>query len=296
METIPAKTILSGYADTAWFGANYNMNLYKGCCHGCIYCDSRSSCYRVERFDTVRAKENALEILRRELLAKRRSGIVHTGAMSDPYNPFEKEACLTAGALDLLARHGFGAVLATKSDLAVRDAQRLLAVRRHAPAAVNFTVTTADDVLCRAIERCVCPTSARLSAMRALTGAGVPCGVLLMPILPFINDTPENIRAVVRRAADAGASWIYAGPGFGVTLRDNQREYFYDRLDEAFPGLRRRYAETFGLRYACVSPRHKELWALFTAECRAAGLLWRMKDIAARIREGYGPQEQLTLF
>lgn len=112
METIPAKTILSGYADTAWFGANYNMNLYKGCCHGCIYCDSRSSCYRVERFDTVRAKENALEILRRELLAKRRSGIVHTGAMSDPYNPFEKEACLTAGALDLLARHGFGAVLA----------------------------------------------------------------------------------------------------------------------------------------------------------------------------------------
>ena len=165
METIPAKTILSGYADTAWFGANYNMNLYKGCCHGCIYCDSRSSCYRVERFDTVRAKENALEILRRELLAKRRSGIVHTGAMSDPYNPFEKEACLTAGALDLLARHGFGAVLATKSDLAVRDAQRLLAVRRHAPAAVNFTVTTADDVLCRAIERCVCPTSARLSAM-----------------------------------------------------------------------------------------------------------------------------------
>lgn len=132
--------------------------------------------------------------------------------------------------------------------------------------------------------------------MRALTGAGVPCGVLLMPILPFINDTPENIRAVVRRAADAGASWIYAGPGFGVTLRDNQREYFYDRLDEAFPGLRRRYAETFGLRYACVSPRHKELWALFTAECRAAGLLWRMKDIAARIREGYGPQEQLTLF
>lgn len=170
METIPAKTILSGYADTAWFGANYNMNLYKGCCHGCIYCDSRSSCYRVERFDTVRAKENALEILRRELLAKRRSGIVHTGAMSDPYNPFEKEACLTAGALDLLARHGFGAVLATKSDLAVRDAQRLLAVRRHAPSAVNFTVTTADDVLCRAIERCVCPTSARLSAMRALTG------------------------------------------------------------------------------------------------------------------------------
>ena len=165
METIPAKTILSGYADTAWFGANYNMNLYKGCCHGCIYCDSRSSCYRVERFDTVRAKENALEILHRELLAKRRSGIVHTGAMSDPYNPFEKEACLTAGALDLLARHGFGAVLATKSDLAARDAQRLLAVRRHAPAAVNFTVTTADDVLCRAIERCVCPTSARLSAM-----------------------------------------------------------------------------------------------------------------------------------
>lgn len=133
METIPAKTILSGYADTAWFGANYNMNLYKGCCHGCIYCDSRSSCYRVERFDTVRAKENALEILRRELLAKRRSGIVHTGAMSDPYNPFEKEACLTAGALDLLARHGFGAVLATKSDLAVRDAQRLLAVRRGTP-------------------------------------------------------------------------------------------------------------------------------------------------------------------
>lgn len=295
MRTIPAKTILSGYADSGWFGASYNMNLYKGCCHGCIYCDSRSACYRVDNFDEVRAKRDALSTLERELRSRRRTGIVHTGAMSDPYNPFEEAERLTQGALRLLDRYGYGVVLATKSPLVVRDADLLACIRSHSPAAVNITITTADDGLCRQIERHVPPTSARLDAIRRLSEAGIPCGVLLMPILPFLNDTPENIEAVVRQAARAGARWVFPGYGFGVTLRQNQRDYFYERLDEDFPGLRERYLRAFGDRYFCRSPQARALGTAFRRACREEGLVYRMEDITARIREGY-ETEQLRLF
>ena len=153
MEFISAKTILSGYAENnPWFGCNYNMNLYKGCCHGCIYCDSRSACYGVERFDEVRAKENALGTLARELRAKRRKGVVGMGAMSDPYNPFERTLELTRGALALLDRFGFGAALATKSDLVLRDTDVLQSIAAHSPTLVKITVTAADDALCRKVE------------------------------------------------------------------------------------------------------------------------------------------------
>ncbi len=295
MRTISAKTILSGYADSGWFGASYNMNLYKGCCHGCIYCDSRSACYRVENFDEVRAKRDALSILERELRSRRRAGIVHTGAMSDPYNPFEEGERLTQGALRLLDRYGFGVVLATKSPLVVRDADLLACIRSHSPAAVNVTITTADDGLSRRIERHVPPASARLDAIRRLSEAGIPCGVLLMPVLPFLTDAPENVEAVVRQAARAGARWVFPGYCFGVTLRQNQREYFYERLDEEFPGLRERYSRTFGDRYVCRSPQARALGTIFRRACREEGLVYRMEDITARIREGY-EAEQLRLF
>lgn len=144
---IPAKTIVSGYIKGGWFGANYNMNIYKGCCHGCIYCDSRSDCYRVENFDLVRAKENALAVIERDLKAKRRIGTVITGSMSDPYNPFERELELTRGALKLIDRFGFGICIDTKSDLVCRDLDILLEIKKHSPTIVNFTITTADDKL-----------------------------------------------------------------------------------------------------------------------------------------------------
>lgn len=225
MRTIPAKTIVSGYrSGENWFGANYTMNLYKGCCHGCIYCDSRSDCYRVENFDEVRVKENALAVVERDLLQKRRRGIVITGSMSDPYNPFEEELELTRGAMRLIDRNGFGFIADTKSPLAARDLDLLLAVRSHSPTAVNFTVTAADDALCKKIERHVAPTSGRFAAMEKLSAAGVTTGVLLMPILPFLTDTVENVTAIVRMAHNSGAWYVF--PGFSVTLRQNQRLYF----------------------------------------------------------------------
>ena len=304
LPVIPAKTILSAWNEGGWFGSNYNMNLYKGCCHGCIYCDSRSECYQVTDFDTVRAKADALAVLEQDLRAKRRKGIIISGSMSDAYNPFEHKQQLMRGALELMDQYGFGVVIDTKSPLVVRDLDVLQRIARHSPAVVNFTVTTAEDALCRRVERHVSPTSTRLDAMQALTAAGIRCGVLLMPILPFVNDTPENITAIVRMAHQAGAGWIFAESDFGVTLRTNQRTYYLDwldRLDEEdgdsglFAGLRMRYGRTFGQTYHCRTPRNAELWLIFTATCRQLGLAYRMPDIVKRIHEGYG-DAQVSLF
>jgi DNA repair photolyase len=293
---IPAKTIVSGWSYASeWFGASYNMNIYKGCCHGCIYCDSRCECYRIEDFDTVRAKRDALGVIERDLKAKRRSGILHTGAMSDPYNPFERELQLTRGAFMLADRYGFGVHPDTKSPLGARDIDVLRSIRRHSPAAVNVTVTTADDALCRRIERSVAPSSARLDAISRLADSGIPCGVLLMPILPFINDTEENVLAVTRLAKSAGARWIFTFRGFGVTLRQNQRDYFYEKLDAHFPGIRRKYVQSFGGAYECRSPRSERLWDVFAAECEKLGLLYKMPDIINEVNRGY-EDGQISLF
>lgn len=291
METVPAKTILSGYMSRGWFGSNYNMNLYRGCCHGCIYCDSRSECYHVENFDTVRAKEQALETLRCELRAKRKAGIIITGSMSDSYNPFERTQMLTRGALELFARHGFGTVVDTKSDLVTRDADVLKSIAGRNAAVVNFTITTGDDALCQKIEPHVCPSSARFAALRALTSEGIRCGVLLMPILPFVNDTAENIVTIVRRSAENGAQWIYGGDYFGVTLRQNQREYYLRVLERLLPEAAAATCRQFGQQYHCASPHTQRLRETFTRACEDAGLLYRMEDIAAHIRRQYEIQQ-----
>ena len=295
MPAIPAKTILSGWTDEGWFGSNYNMNLYKGCCHGCIYCDSRSECYQVADFDTVRMKEEALQVLEQDLRSKRKKGIIISGSMSDAYNPFEKKCELMRGALKLMDRYGFGVVADSKSDLVIRDADLYAKIARHSPAVVNMTLTTADDALCRKIEQHVVPTSKRLEAIARLTEAGVTCGVLLMPILPFINDTVENVVLLVEKAAVAGAKWLYAGGSFGVTLRTNQREHFLERVEAIWPGMRMKYEQAFGQAYICKSPNNAEIWTVFTDACRRHGLLWKMPDIVAKIREGY-EDGQMRLF
>jgi len=296
IETIPAKTIISSRFpdESGWFGASYNMNIYKGCSHGCIYCDSRSECYQIQNFDTEKPKQNALAVIDADLRSKRKSGIIVTGAMSDPYNPLEKELELTRGALKLIAKQGFGIALLTKSDLVLRDIDLLKEVQKHAPAIVNITITCADDDLCGKIERDVCVSSARFNALKRLSDAGIPCGVLLMPILPFINDTEENISAIVRKTAETGARWISVYPGFGVTLRQNQREHFFARLDEFFPEVSKLYAKTFGNSYSCQSPDNERLWQVFKAECKQHGLLWRAEDITALIKADY-TNEQITL-
>jgi len=294
MNFIPAKTILSGYkADNSWFGVNYNMNIYKGCCHGCIYCDSRSDCYRVENFDEVRAKENALAIIEQELKSKRKNGVVGTGAMSDPYNPFEKEFRLTRGALELIDRYRFGMAIATKSDLIMRDIHILKAISTHSPVLVKITITTADDVLSKKLEPNAAISSKRFAAIKEMTNNSIFAGILLMPVLPFLEDNEGNISSIVKLAHENGARFIY--PAFGVTLRDNQREWFYNKLDALFPGIKEKYSKQYGNAYECRSPKAKELWELFKSECDKLGIIYKMDDIINGYKQGYG-EAQLSLF
>ena len=259
MEYIPAKQILSRNRSTAWFGTDYTMNLYRGCCHGCIYCDSRSACYGIEDFGRVRAKENALALLRDELRRKVRPGIVGMGSMSDPYNPFEGELQLTRHALELLDAYGFGAAIATKGDGITRDIDVLRCMREHVPVLCKVTVTTTDAALAARVEPNAPSPARRLEAVARLAEAGLFAGVLLMPVLPFLEDNVENVRAVAEAAAEAGARFVY--PAFGMTLRDQQREYYYQALGKGFPGLAERYQRQYGPRYECPSPRAKALWA-----------------------------------
>lgn len=291
---LPAKTIVTKAKNSdAWFGAEYNMNIYRGCCHGCIYCDSRSDCYRNEDFDRVKPKKDALSIIRHDLAAKRKKGVVATGAMSDPYNPHEKALRLTEGALALLAQQGFGVAIATKSDLVTRDIGLLREINARMPVLVKITITTPDNALAAKIEPHAPPPSSRFHALGALSAAGIFCGVLLMPTLPFITDGEGDIRRLALLAKAHGASFVY--PSFGVTLRDNQREYYYARLDEHFPGLRGRYQRQYGEQYACGSPHAKQLQGAFREACAEAGLLYRMRDIIAAYQAPFS-QEQTTLF
>ena len=295
MQYIPAKTIVTKTKDSSWFGIDYNMNIYKGCCHGCIYCDSRSECYQIQEFDRVRAKEDALVIIRNDLRRKVKRGVVGTGAMSDPYNPFEKELNLTRHALELVDAFGFGMAIATKSTLMLRDMDVLESIREHSPVLLKVTVTTTDDELAKKIEPGVSLPSKRLDMIEKLSGKGMFAGILFMPVLPFLEDSEDNVRAVVRAAHEAGAKFIF---GFmGMTLRGNQREWYFDRLEELFPGggLREKYLKTYGSRYECASPKARKLRAVFAEECQKYNILYEMKDIICAYKRPY-ETTQLSLF
>ena len=295
MDYIPAKHILIRSKSTAWFGTDHTVNLYRGCCHGCLYCDSRSDCYRNPDFDRVTAKSDALRILRDELARKVRPAFIAMGAMSDPYNPFEEELLLTRHALELIDAYDCVVSVDTKSDLIVRDIDLYQSIQAHSPVICKLTVTTVDEDLAAKVEPRAPSPARRLAAIRSLAQAGLFCGVLLMPVLPFLEDRPEQVLSVVDRSADAGAKFIY--PGFGVTMRQGQREYFLRELDRAFPGehLSRRYLARYGDRYRCPSPRARELWEVFAARCRERGLLYQMPHIVSAATRGYGDR-QLTFF
>ena len=295
MDYIPAKHILIRSKSTAWFGTDHTVNLYRGCCHGCLYCDSRSDCYRNPNFDRVTAKADALRILRDELARKVRPAFIGMGAMSDPYNPFEEELLLTRHALELIDAYDCGVSVDTKSDLIVRDIDLYQSIQAHSPVICKLTVTTVDEELAAKVEPRAPSPARRLEAIRKLAEAGLFCGVLLMPVLPFLEDRPEQVLSVVDRSADAGAKFIYSG--FGVTMRQGQREHFLRELDRTFPGehLSRRYLARYGDRYRCPSPRARELWEVFTARCRERGLLYQMPHIVSAATRGYGDR-QLTFF
>lgn len=293
METIPAKHLLQRNRDTQWFGTDHTMNIYRGCCHGCLYCDSRSDCYRIERFDTVRAKADALRILRDDLARKARPAFIATGSMSDPYNPFEEELQLTRHALELIDAYQCGVAAATKSDLIVRDIDLYRLIQDHSPVICKLTVTTTDDALAEKIEPHAPPPSRRLRALEELAKAGIFSGVLLMPVLPYVEDSAKNVLSVVDSAARTGAKFVYAA--FGVTMRDGQRDHFLDGLDRAFPGMGERYRKRYGSRYYCSSPRAKELWELFSNRCKELGLLYEMRHIISAATRGY-EDRQLSFF
>ena len=227
MEYIPAKHLLHRSRSGEWFGTDHTMNLYRGCCHGCLYCDSRSDCYQIEDFDQVKAKADALRILRDDLARKVRPAFISMGSMSDPYNPFEKELLLTRHALELIDAYDLGVAIATKRDLIVRDIDILSSIQRTAPVVCKLTITTVDDDLASRLEPGAPLPSARLAALERLSKAGLFTGVLLMPVLPFVEDSDENVLSVVESAARAGARFVYAA--LGVTMRQGQREYFLDR-------------------------------------------------------------------
>ncbi len=268
---IEAKTMLSHVKQPeTYFGLKYGMNLYRGCQFHCIYCDSRSNCYQVANFDgDIEVKMNAIERLQDELKRKRIRGTVGTGAMNDPYMPVEKHFRLTQRAMGLFADYQFPVHIITKSDLVVRDMEILADISRVF-ATVSFTVTTADDALARKVEPQAPPPSARFAAMAALAKRGIITGVTMMPILPFIEDDPENLMAIIRMAKDAGATYIL--PAFGMTMRDGQREFFFEKLDEFFPGISQRYRREFGNDYYAPSPKYKELEEIFYGECEKVGI------------------------
>ncbi|HZU86986.1 MAG TPA: radical SAM protein [Anaerolineaceae bacterium] len=286
---IQAKTLLAHVrGEDDYFGLKYNLNLYRGCQHQCIYCDSRSKCYGIEDFRDVLVKANALEVLEKELRRKRVKGTIGFGSMNDPYGPVEKQYNLTGQALQLVARYGFPVHLITKSELVLKDIDTLVEINRQTLAVVSFSFSTADDELARKVEPGASLPSARWRAMAALASRGIHTGVAMMPILPFLEDTPENITAIVEQTAAHGGRYIL--PWFGMSLREGSREYFYEQLDRLFPGLRSKYEARYGERYTCPAPNARALEKLFGELCARLGIdqkIQRYKPVTA---------EQLSLF
>lgn len=269
MRQIKSKTILSTVKPDPWFRISYNMNLYRGCTHGCIYCDSRSVCYHVENFDEPAVKENAAEMLAYELARKKKKGIIGFGSMNDPYMPAEALQMQTLAALKVIERRRFPVHIITKSNLVLRDINVLKSIAQ-VYAAVSVTITTSDDELASKIEPLAPTSTARFEVIRRMREEGIHAGVTFMPVLPFINDTEENVRAIVARAVTAGAEYII--PYLGVTLREGSREYFYQKLDTCFPGIRQKYEAAFEGKYECQSPNAKALYRLLDSLCRENGI------------------------
>ena len=289
MHFVDARGILS---------ARNGMNIYRGCTHGCIYCDSRSRCYGFTHpFENIEVKRNAPALLEQKLRSKRKKCMIGTGAMCDPYLHCEEELRLTRACLEIIDRYGFGVSVLTKSDRILRDMDLLGSIQEKSKAVAQMTLTTWDDRLCRIIEPEVCVTSRRLEVLRTMKEAGIPTVVWMTPLLPFINDTKENLEGILEGCLEAGVKGILCF-GMGLTLREGNREYFYQALDRHFPGLRREYQRRYGNAYELPSPRHRELQQIFEDTCAKAGILYRPEDIFAYLREfpenkGY---TQLSLF
>ena len=287
MHKTDARTLLS---------SRNGMNIYRGCQHGCIYCDSRSKCYQFTHdFEDIEVKQNATELLGRALRSKRKRCMIGTGSMSDPYMPLEQDVQLMRQCLELIDRHAFGATVITKSDLVLRDLDLYRSIHEQAKAVVQMTLTTYDEALCRILEPHVCTTGRRFEVLCRLRDNGIPTVVWLTPILPFLNDTRENLAGILKYCIQAGVKGIICF-GMGLTLRDGNREYFYAALDRHFPGLKQRYQQTFGSAYVLESPNNDALMRLFHAVCEKYGIMHDNEQIFAYLQELPERYEQMTLF
>ena len=272
MHFVDAKGILTGGK------GHYGMNIYRGCSHGCIYCDSRSTCYQFSHaFEDIEVKQNAPELLEQALKSKRQKGMIGTGSMSDPYMHCEEQLKLTRKCLEIIYKYGFGAAVQTKSDRILRDIDLLEEINNRAKSVVQITLTTWDKQLCQIIEPNVCNTQRRIEVLEAMREREIPTVVWLTPILPFINDTEENILAILNACAQVKVKGIICFD-MGLTLREGDREYYYAALDRHFPGLKEKYISTYGGAYEVPSPQSTRLMDLFTTFCRDHGILYRPNE------------------
>ena len=285
---VRAKTILS---------SSGNMNIYRGCTHGCIYCDSRSTCYHIDHdFEDVEVKENALVLLEETLKRKRKKSMIFSGSMSDPYLPIEKELELTRGALKLVYKYGFGITLLTKSDLILRDLDLIKKINEKTKCVVQMTLTSFDDDLSKKIEPNVCSSSRRLEVLKIFAENNIPTIVWLGPILPFILDNERNIKGLVDSMVKARVKGILCF-GMGMTLREGNRDYYYKQLDRLFPTIKEKYIKYYGNSYFIGSFNHEKLMQMIDEVCKEHNMIGNMDEVFAYLKK-FEEKEytQLSLF
>ena len=287
MHFVQAKGILS---------QKNGMNIYRGCSHGCIYCDSRSKCYGfTHAFEDIEVKENAPELLEKALKSKRRKCMIGTGAMCDPYLHAEEQLGLTRKCLEIIDKYEYGVTVLTKSARVLRDIDLLQSINEKTKAVVQMTMTTYDEDLCKKIEPNVSTTRERFEVLMRCRELGIPTLVWLTPILPFINDTEENIRGILDYCVRANVQGILFW-GLGVTLRDGDREYFYHALDKDFPGMKQRYIRTYGNAYDLPSPKEKKLVQIIQEKCRETGMMCTPEECFAYLSKFPEKYIQQSLF
>ena len=290
MHFVDAKGILSTG------GGHCGMNIYRGCSHGCIYCDSRSRCYQFSHpFEDIEVKQNAPELLEAALRSKKKKTMIGTGSMSDPYMHCEEELRLTRKCLEIILHYGFGVAIQTKSDRILRDIDLLEEINHSTKCVVQMTLTTWDDDLCRILEPNVCNTKRRIEVLEEMQKRGIPTVVWMTPILPFINDTEENIVSILNECIRVGVTGLIDF-GMGLTLREGDREYYYDALDRHFPGMKERYIKCYGNAYELPSPKAKELEEIFQRKCKVNGILSNPKDCFGFMDELPEKYSQMSIF
>lgn len=290
MHFVDAKGLLTGS------GGHFGMNIYRGCSHGCIYCDSRSKCYQFTHpFEDIEVKQNAPELLEAALRSKRKKAMIGTGSMTDPYMPCEEKFCLMRRCLEIISRYEFGVSPLTKSDMILRDIDLLDEINRKAKTVVQMTLTTYDDDLCKILEPNVCNTKRRIEVLEKFRERGIPTVVWLTPICPYINDTPENITSILEECARVGVKGVICFD-MGLTLREGDREYYYAALDKHFPGVKEKYIARYGNAYEVPSPNSRELMDLFRKICKKHGMLYRPEECFRYIEEFPDKYEQMSFF